>query len=294
MSLYDLLEALVLSCIPAKYHAKNVAGQNVLVTGAGSGLGRGVSIEFAKLGANLILWDINKDGNDETASMVRAHGVEAHAYVCDLSNKDDVYAVGEKVKTEVGQVDILINNAGIVTGRKFLDSPDSLIQKTMDININAHFWTAKLFLKGMIERKQGHLVTIASAAGLNGVTGLADYCASKYAAVGFDEAIRMELYALGLKDIHTTVICPYYINTGMFTGVKSRFNAILPIMEPQFVIGKIVDAVLTNKQIVILPKIVNFVTGLKYFLPAKAALRLNAFFGVCNSMDDFVGRSKTD
>lgn len=82
--------------------------------------------------------------------------------------------------------------------------------------------TVKAFLPDMMKRNSGHIVSIASSAGLFGVAGLADYCASKFAAVGFMESIRAELAAMGLTGIHTTVVCPYFINTGMFDRVRSK------------------------------------------------------------------------
>ncbi|RUS71580.1 hypothetical protein EGW08_020658 [Elysia chlorotica] len=156
-----------------------------------------------------------------------------------------------QVKQEVGDVDILVNNAGIVTGTKFLDSPDSMNIKTMDINCNAHFWTVKAFLPAMLKKNRGHVVSLASAAGLFGVSGLSDYCASKFAAVGFDESLRAEIAKMGKTGVKTTVVCPFYINTGMFEGAQSR---ILPISVSQ-VLGKL--------------------------------------FGVSETMDNFVGRSKS-
>lgn len=75
----------------------------------------------------------------------------------------------------------------------------------------------------MMKRNHGHIVNIASSAGLVGVTGLADYCASKFAAVGFDESLRFEMESLGKDGIHTTVVCPFFINTGMFDGAKTRY-----------------------------------------------------------------------
>ena len=86
------------------------------------------------------------------------------------------------------------------------------------------FQTVKAFLPAMVARNSGHIVSIASSAGLFGVTGLADYCASKFAAVGFDESLRFELEAMGKTGVHTTVVCPYYINTGMFDGVQTRYQ----------------------------------------------------------------------
>jgi all-trans-retinol dehydrogenase (NAD+) len=82
--------------------------------------------------------------------------------------------------------------------------------------------TVKSFLPAMLSRNHGHIVTIASAAGLFGTNGLVDYCASKFAAVGFDETLRAELWAQRKTGVHTTVVCPFYINTGMFEGAKTR------------------------------------------------------------------------
>lgn len=82
----------------------------------------------------------------------------------------------------------------------------------------------KAFLPDMLEKNHGHIVTVASVAGLFGNAGLCDYCASKFAAVGFDESLRNELVNLNKTGVHTTVVCPYYINTGMFQGVKSEYK----------------------------------------------------------------------
>ena len=83
--------------------------------------------------------------------------------------------------------------------------------------------TTKAFLPSMLENNHGHVVTIASSAGLFGVCGLCDYCASKFGAVGFDESLMMELRAMKKTGVHTTVVCPFFINTGMFDGVKTRY-----------------------------------------------------------------------
>ena len=91
-------------------------------------------------------------------------------------------------------VTMLINNAGIVSGKKLLNSADHMMSLTMDVNATAHFWTLKSFLPAMMQHNRGHIVTIASGAGLTGAAGLVDYCASKHAAVGLTESILMEIY----------------------------------------------------------------------------------------------------
>ncbi|KAI5642090.1 short chain dehydrogenase domain-containing protein [Phthorimaea operculella] len=146
-----------------------------------------------------------------------------HGYVVDLTNRDDIYRVAKRTSEEVGRVSILINNAGVVSGTYLLDTPDHLIQRTFDVNVLSHFWTVKAFLPQMIENSDGHIVTIASMAGQVGVAKLVDYCASKSAACGFDEALKIELETQGVKGVYTSLICPYFIRaTGMFEQVDSR------------------------------------------------------------------------
>jgi len=292
--LYHILEGLVLLCVPFSFRRKDIKGQRVVITGAGSGLGRLLSYEFAKLGCTVVCVDMNKAANEETAQAVKEHGVSAHAYCCDISKREDVYKMMDKIKTEVGEIDILINNAGIVSGKKILECPDELMQKTMDVNISAHFWLAKSVLPSMLERNHGHIVTIASLAGIFGVNGLADYCASKFAAVGFDESLRMEVASLGKTGVHTTVICPYYISTGMFDGVKAKFPLLMPFLEPTYVANRIMDGLLCNQAIVVIPRDLNVLIVLKTLLPVKAFMVIGEFLGIHQSMDEFRGRQKQE
>ncbi|NXX70066.1 S16C6 reductase, partial [Spizella passerina] len=141
---YYLLESLVFLVVPVR--KKNVSGEIVLITGAGSGIGRLLAVKFASLGATVVLWDINQEGLNCTVGLVKQKGAgRVHSYVCDCSKRQDIYRVADQVKKEVGDVSILINNAGIVVGKRFLDSPDSLVDKTMEVNIMAHFWVKPVF-----------------------------------------------------------------------------------------------------------------------------------------------------
>jgi len=271
---------------------KSVKGELVLITGAGSGLGRLLSLKFAKLGANLVLWDINEEGVNKVKEEVLALGVRCHAYSCDVSKRENVYKTAKQVQKDAGDVTILINNAGIVTGKTLLEADDNLIEKTFNVNTVAHFWTIKSFLPSMLNNNHGHIVTIASAAGMVGVTGLVDYCASKYGAVGLDESLRMELTKLGKNGVHTTCVCPYYINTGMFDGVQTKYPFLLPILEPNYVTDKIIDAVLYNQQVIALPKIVWTIPLAKGLLSTKACDEAMRWLGISDTMDNFKGRAQ--
>ncbi|XP_019383152.1 PREDICTED: epidermal retinol dehydrogenase 2-like [Gavialis gangeticus] len=293
LSIYYLLEALVRCAIPRR--KKNVTGEIVLITGAGSGIGRLMALKFACLGAVLVLWDVNQEGNKETGRLAKEAGaVKVHTYICDCSKRQEVYKVADQVKKEVGDVSILINNAGIVTGSKFLDCPDSLVEKSMAVNAMAHFWTYKAFLPAMIASNHGHLVSIASSTGLHGTGGLADYAASKFAAVGFAESIDVEMRGLKKTGIKTTIVCPYFINTGMFDGIKTKSPRILPILDPEYTAEAIVKAILQEQLYLMIPRSLYVIIALTKILPTKTIFLWEDYFGAYQSMDYFHGQLKKD
>ena len=269
---------------------KNLKDQVVLITGAGSGLGKLMAFHFAKEGSCLVLWDLNKESVKKVVEEIKQSGGRAWAYPCDVSDKNAVYELAEKTKKEIGKVDILVNNAGVVSGKPFMDCTDEQLKRTMDVNILAHFWTVRAFLPDMIKTDHGHLVTIASAAGWIGTAGLADYCASKFAAVGFNESIRMELKKQGLKGVKTTCVCPFYINTGMFDGVKTRFSLFLPILDERKVAKKIFNAVKKDRAMIKIPWMISTVPVLRLF-PTSILDWSARFLGISSSMDEFKGRS---
>jgi all-trans-retinol dehydrogenase (NAD+) len=185
-------------------------------------------------------------------------------------------------------VDVLVNNAGVVGGRPLLELSDAQIETTFAVNTLALFWTTRAFLPAMIERGSGHLVTIASASALIGVAKLSDYAASKWAAMGFDESLRAELRTLA-PGVRTTVVCPYYVDTGMFRGVRSRFPRLLPILREEDVAAAIVRAVQRDRRRLVLPPLVGLLPLLRV-LPVGAFDRIATFLGVNASMDAFRGR----
>uniref|UniRef100_A0A9J8DEN0 Uncharacterized protein n=1 Tax=Cyprinus carpio carpio TaxID=630221 RepID=A0A9J8DEN0_CYPCA len=262
LTIYYHMEAFIKLIVPQR--KKDVSGEIVLITGAGSGIGRLMALEFAPLDVSLVLWDINVDGLKETAKQVKEKGPSrVHYYQCDCSDREVVYQVADQVKSEIGDVTILINNAGIVSGKRFMDTPDALVEKTLRVNAMSHFWTYKAFLPAMTDKNHGHLVSVASSAGLIGVNGLADYCASKFAAVGFAESVALEMIAAGKEGIKTTIVCPYFINTGMFGGCGTKWPRLMPILEPDYVAKRIVSAILTDQVYVLLPRSLYFLMALK-------------------------------
>jgi all-trans-retinol dehydrogenase (NAD+) len=269
-----------------------IAGRTVLITGGASGVGRRVALRLASLGGRVVLWDINREALDRALGEVTGAGGgrQAAGYLCDIADREGVYATAARVQREVGAVDILINNAGIVSGKSFLELPDAQIEATFKINALALFWTGKAFLPAMIERNHGHIVTMGSASGYIGVAKLTDYAASKWAAVGFDESLRVELRRRA-PGVVTTIVCPYYIDTGMFRGVKTRFPLLLPILDEQTVADRIVRAIQRNRRRLVLPRLVGLVPLMR-LLPVPLFDAVANFLGVNASMDDFAGRDR--
>lgn len=265
---------------------KDVKGKVILITGGASGLGLGVGESFGLKGARVVLWDINQQALDRAKQEFTKKKIQVSTYVCDVSDKKDIYRVADLVKKEVGKVDILINNAGIVVGKPFLSTSDEQSEKVISVNLLAIFWTVKAFLPDMLQ-SSGHLVTIASAAGHTGAPLLTDYCASKYGACGFMDSLRMELRHLKKKNIKFTTVMPFYTNTGMFEGVKSKFP--FPILSPDYVISGIVEGVEREDVEVFLPGL----TRVRFFFrlfPVWVSDLIEVTLGISSSMDEFKGR----
>jgi len=137
-------------------------------------------------------------------------------------------------------VTILINNAGIVSGKRLLDNSDFMIKKTLEVNTLALLITIREFLPAMYRANKGHIVTLASVSGIVGAPGMTEYSASKAAAIAIDECVRVEAKKDG-KDIKTTCICPFFINTGMFNGAKRI--GVAPILDQHYVVWRIITAI---------------------------------------------------
>lgn len=255
-------------------------------------MGRLLALKMARLGGTVVLYDLDSGALDAVVEEIQAQtGRDAHGFVCDVSDRAEVYLTADKVHESVGKVDILVNNAGIVSGRRLMDTPDEKIEAVIGVNTLALFWVTKSFLPDMLKRGSGHIVTVASAAGLLGVDKQTDYSASKHAAIGFTESLRVELKKTGYPDVRTTIVEPFYVDTGMFEGVKTRFRRILPILKQDEVTDRIVQAIREDRQELKMPFMVNLVPAL-HLLPVNLFDRLADFFGINASMDEFVGHGE--
>lgn len=270
---------------------KDINEEIMFITGAGSGIGRGMAVEFAKHGATVICTDLNEETAAETAKIILDNGNKAYSFKLDVTDREAVYKLGDKIRNEIGDVSMLINNAGIVTGRKFMECSDALMQKTVEVNTISHFWTLKAFLGDMIKKNHGHVVSIASIAGYGGSPQMVDYCASKFGAVGLTEALTVEL-KYEAPNVKVTSICPWFIKTGMFDGAKSLSPTLLPIMEPEYVVNQIVAGVLNDEKIVFIPKTLMAIVIFKSIAPISLGFKVADFLRLDQQMLNFTGRGQ--
>ncbi len=266
-----------------------ISGTTILITGGASGIGRQLALQSARQGARVVVWDLNQEATDRILAELRQAGPEKPCgYLCNVADRQQVNDTAERVRREMGHVGVLVNNAGCVSGRPLLDCTDEQIQRTIEVNTLAHFWTVRAFLPQMIEAGTGHIVTIASAASIVGVAGLADYCTSKWAAFGLNESLRVELKQRA-PHVRTTVVCPFFANTGMFEGVRSRVNWLLPILQEEVVADRILRAIRRDRAQMFLPPLIGFVPLLR-ILPASWFDAISNLLGINRAMETFVGR----
>ncbi|XP_036388009.1 retinol dehydrogenase 10-B-like [Megalops cyprinoides] len=270
---------------------KPIDGELCLITGAGGALGRLFALEFAKEGAELVLWDCNTEANEQTAKLVRELGVKAHPYTVDLTSRENIYKMADLLRHEVGDITMLVNNAGVVAGRRLLDCPDALLERTMVVNCHALFWMTKAFLPQMKAQNHGHIVTIASTLGLFSTACVEDYCASKFGAVGFHESLTHELLTEeGLDGVKTTLVCPYIVDTGMFAGCKIReeLQSFIPPLEPLDCVQQAMNAILADQPMVCIPRVMYLPFLSRALLPWDANVLTYRFMGADKCMYPFI------
>lgn len=190
---------------------KNFHEKQILVTGAGSGIGRETALAFSKAGAHLWLADVNDEGNAETGRMIEDHGGKAQVFHADVSDEKSVEKLAGQIHGEIPALDILVNNAGIGSAARFLETSLSTWRKVLDVNLMGVIHGCHFFLPKMVERGQGgHVVNVASAAAFLAAPEMPVYSTSKFAVLGFSESLRADM---ARHDIGVSAICPGFINT---------------------------------------------------------------------------------
>lgn len=275
---------------------RTVAGALVLITGAAMGMGRLYAERAVAEGAKaVILWDRDAASLTSTAATLGAQAREdtrVVAYVVDISDLGAIAQTAQRVRVEVGDPDIVINNAGIIRGKYFWehDIGDD-IRPTMKVNALAPMYITREFLPAMMKdtNRESRIVNIASAAGTLSNPRMSVYAASKAALIGWSDSLRLELVQQDHGNVKVTTVCPSYISTGMFEGARGPL--LTPVMTPGYVVDRVWRAMLAGRPMLMLPWTVGLAKALRGVLPLSVwDVVADKVFGVYRSMDKWIGR----
>jgi all-trans-retinol dehydrogenase (NAD+) len=267
---------------------KTLRGKRVLITGGASGIGSALARRFAAEGTDLLLVDINAALLDAEVARLAASGASVRGHRLDVTDTEGIAHLREEVLRLGGPVDVLVNNAGLVFGGPFLDVPLDKHLLTFRVNTIGLVAMTHAFLPDLLRRPDAHVVNLASASGLIGLPYGSTYAASKWAVIGFSESLRLELEMLGHRHVAVTTVCPSYVATGLFEGVRAPRTTRL--LTPDRLADLVVRSVLANRALVLTPWLVKVTPLLKGVLPARLFYSVAGLLGVNTSMTHWKGR----
>ncbi|CAE7090834.1 unnamed protein product [Rhizoctonia solani] len=212
--------------------------QTVLITGGSSGIGALLANTLAVRNVTVVVLDVNP---------IVTENYNITYYKCDVSKWEEVEAVAKEVIEDIGHPTIIVNNAGVVQGKRVVDLSVADVQQTLGTNVASHFWTLKAFLPNMIKEKKGHVITVSSIMGLAGAARMTDYCASKAALLGLHESLRYELdHDYNAPEVRTTLLCPGHVMTPLFSHVKLPeswwYRFVAPSLAPHDIVKAMIAA----------------------------------------------------
>ena len=204
----------------------------IVVTGAASGIGAAICNKFAQEGARIVLMDMDEDGVKAAADQLKAAGVDAVGFKCDVVQKDECRSVIKQAIERYGGIDVLVNNAGITQRSAFVDTKTSVYRNVMEVNFFGSLHCTQAAIDSLIER-QGMIIVIESLAGVSPLLGRTGYCASKHALHGFFTSLRSEIRETG---VHIMLVCPGFVKTNLQTRALGGDGQVTS--HPQSMVGK--------------------------------------------------------
>lgn len=213
-------------------------GKIALVTGGGRGIGEAIATELAKAGADVVVCSRTANEIHAVAEKVRSVGRRSLPIVCDVTDATQVRLMADQVRDQFGEVEILVNNAGLGRSHRFVDHPDELWDQMLAVNLTSVYHVTKAFVPKMIERRQGRIINIASVMSKIGGKYVAAYTAAKHGVLGLTRALAVELVEY---NITVNAICPGYVNTPMtdenITNIASKTG--MPEIEARKALEKL-------------------------------------------------------
>jgi len=270
--------------------SKKLHGKRAVITGAASGIGRELALTLAAHGVNLALSDVNEDGLDETKALISAvSSVDVRTHIFNVADESAVFSYADTLFEEIGDIDILINNAGFSRVGTFAHIEISSLKDVMDVLFWGTVYMSKAFLPALT-RKKGHLINISSLFGYIGFPGQTGYCAAKHAVKGFSETLSMEMKEVGVtvSSVHPggvkTNIMRNAIIDEMPIGVKSkssmekRFDSIA-LTTAEKAAQIIVKGIISKRERIIVGKDAVLLTILQRLMPSAYKKHVGRLFG---------------
>jgi short-subunit dehydrogenase len=244
----------------------NYSRKVIVITGASSGIGEQSAEKFTQLDATVVLVSRNEKKLQQISDRLSKYKTTIFVYACDVSDKNQVEKMANTVIEKFGTIDVLVNNAGFGV----YNTVDKIKVEEMESQLATNFlgmmYCVKAFLPKMLEQQSGHIVNVASVAASIGIPGMASYCASKFAMLGFSESLHHELQGTG---VGITVVSPIMVRTNFFDhesfGKMPRYSA--TSLDPKTVANAVIKAASSPRLEIIVPQFVRFVVWLKQTLP---------------------------
>jgi NADP-dependent 3-hydroxy acid dehydrogenase YdfG len=236
-------------------------GKVVAITGGARGIGKATAVALVGKGCRVAIGDLDPGLAEQTAESL---GGGTIALQLDVTDRESFAAFLDEAERQLGPVDVLVNNAGIMPLGRFADEDDATARRMVDINLHGVIFGTKLALERMQPRNSGHIVNIASQAGKAGFPGGATYCATKHAVVGLSEAVRAELDGTA---IGVSVVMPAVVNTELASGLKEARG--VKNLEPEEVADAIVDALETERFDVWVPRSTQYIATVMNLVPRR-------------------------
>jgi NADP-dependent 3-hydroxy acid dehydrogenase YdfG len=247
----------------AKKEPRSLYGKVVAITGAARGIGKATAQALVRQGARVGIGDLDVELARKTAEEL---GGGAEAFELNVTDRASFARFLENVERDLGPIDVLINNAGIMPLGPFDEEDDATTLRQIDINVIGVMTGCKLVIPKMKERGSGHIVNIASMAGRAGYANAVTYCTTKFAVVGLSEALRSELRDTG---IDLSVVCPGVVNTELGSGLNE--TRAVKVVEPEDVADAIVEGLRFNTFDIFIPPVAGYIYRAVHMLPRSAA-----------------------
>jgi short-subunit dehydrogenase len=241
---------------------QSLSGKVVAITGGARGIGKATATALVRKGCRVAIGDLDLALAEETAGELGGGTV---ALELDVTNRGSFAAFLDAAERELGPLDVVVNNAGIMPVTSFGEEPDDSIKRQLDINVYGVIVGTQLAAERLRQRGRGHIVNVASAAGKAPVPGIATYSGTKHAVVGFSEAVRGELRGTGVE---VSCVMPVTVNTALTEGVGDTLG--VKKVEPEDVAAEIVDALEVPRFDVFVPSYLKYTIAIGSILPRRA------------------------